>query len=51
MVNETRKPFNVRFTDSELKRVKAVADASGEQVSSYIRRQILMIVREEEEQK
>lgn len=47
---ETRKPFNVRFTESELERVKAVADANGETTSSYIRRQILMIVKEEEEQ-
>ena len=51
MVEEIRKPFNVRFTQSELSRIKAIAKASGEGTSSYIRRQILMIVREEEEQR
>ena len=51
MVKEIRKPFNVKFTDSELERVKAVASASGESASGYIRRQILMIVQEEEEQR
>jgi len=51
MVNEIKTPFPVRFTESELNRVKAVAKASEEKVSSYIRRQILTIVREEESQK
>jgi len=50
MVKELRKPFNIRFTDSELERIEAVAKASGESVSGYIRRQILTIVNEEESQ-
>lgn len=50
MANKTREPFNVRFTKSELDRIKAVATESGETVSGYIRRQVLTIVKEEEEQ-
>jgi hypothetical protein len=51
MVDEIRKPFNVKFTKSELERVKKVAADSHESASGYIRRQILMIVEEEESQR
>ena len=47
----TRKPFNVKFTEKELNRIKDVASRYGEGTSTFIRRQILMIVEEEESQK
>ena len=47
---ETRKQRTIGFTPTEEKRIKAVADASGETFSGYIRRQILVIVEEEESQ-
>jgi len=53
MVNETKEKRvqePIGFTGTEKKRIKAVAMASGETFSGYIRRQILMIVSEEESQ-
>ena len=47
---ETRTQRTIGFTPTEENRIKAVADASGETFSGYIRRQILMIVSEEESQ-
>lgn len=43
---ETRKPFNVRFTESELKRIKDVSNDNGESTSSFIRRIVLNSIRE-----
>jgi hypothetical protein len=47
---EKRTQEPIGFTLTEKNRIKAVAKASGETFSGYIRRQILMIVSEEESQ-
>ena len=43
----TRKPFNVKFTDAELKLVRIAAEKYGEQVSPFIRRIVLREVMQE----
>lgn len=48
---ETKKPFNVLLGDTELERIRAVANKAGESVSGYMRRQVLLIISEEESQK
>lgn len=50
MVKEIRKPHTIKFSDNEWQRIKTVADNSGENASGYIRRQILIIIKEKESQ-
>jgi len=45
-----RKQVTISLNEDELKRAKAIAGQYGETFSSFSRRQIMMVVREEEEQ-
>ena len=46
-----RKQYTISLTDQEKERIDKVCDQYGEQFSAFIRRQILIIVSEEEGQK